>query len=107
MLGLEEAFSFQELETELMNPWLETINPLEGAGNEIKNCGDFTLCTGSALRKAHSSLLKVVVGELLLKVARYVDPNSDAEECKLRRGRRKDADNSIASKKLKFDMLQF
>ncbi|PSS26859.1 Methyl-CpG-binding domain-containing protein [Actinidia chinensis var. chinensis] len=106
VLGLEEAFSFQELETELMNPWLETINPLEGAGNEIKNCRDFTLCTGSALRKAHSSLLNVVVGELLLKVARYVDPNSDAEECKLRRGRRKDADNSIASKKLKFDMLQ-
>ncbi|PSS28633.1 Methyl-CpG-binding domain-containing protein [Actinidia chinensis var. chinensis] len=106
VLGLEEAFSFQELETELMNPWLETINPLEGAGNEIKNCRDFTSCTGSALRKAHSSLLKVVVGELLLKVAGYVDPNSDAEEYKSRRGRRKDADNSIASKKLKFDMLQ-
>ncbi|THG13468.1 hypothetical protein TEA_016752 [Camellia sinensis var. sinensis] len=106
ILSLEEPFSFQELENELLNPWLDTINPLDGTGNEIQNCGDVTLCTGAALRMAHSSMLKVVIGELLLKVAGYVDPNSDAGECKSKRGKKKDADNSLTSKKMKFDMLQ-
>lgn len=106
VIGLEETLSFQELENELMNPWLENINPLEGSGNDTLICGDFTLCTGAALRNAHSSLLKVLVRELLLKVAGYVDPNSDAGEGKSRRGRKKDADNLFASKKMKLDMLQ-
>ncbi|KAL6983676.1 hypothetical protein U1Q18_017055, partial [Sarracenia purpurea var. burkii] len=106
VLGLEETFSFQELENELLNPWLDTINPQAGAGNEVQACEDLSLCTGAALRKAHSSLLKVVVSELLSKVAGYVDPNYDAGECKSRRGRKKDVDNLCVSKKTKFDMLQ-
>lgn len=105
VLGLEKNFSFQELENELVNPWLDNINPLEGSGNETQNCGNFTLCTGAALKKAHSSLLKVVVREVLLKVSGYVDPSSDAVEGKSRRGRKKDADNSFASRKMKLDML--
>ncbi|XAR65059.1 Histone acetyltransferase [Bertholletia excelsa] len=104
VLGLEEPRSFQELENELMNPWSETTIPLEEAQNKIQICDDVTLCTGAALRRAHSSLLKVVVGELLLKVAGFVDPNFDSGECKSRRGRKKEADNSL--KKMKFDMLQ-
>ncbi|KAL7241003.1 hypothetical protein ACSBR2_006598 [Camellia fascicularis] len=106
VLGLEEPFSFQELENELMNPWLDTKNPLKEAENDFQNGGDVTLCTGAALRKAHSSLLKVVISELLLKVAGYIDPNFDVGECKSRRGKKKDADSSVTSKKTKFDMLK-
>lgn len=51
-------------------------------------------CTGLVLTKIHTSLLKVLVGELLNKVAVYVDPNVDARESKPRRGRKKDVDNS-------------
>ncbi|KAI0502436.1 hypothetical protein KFK09_017386 [Dendrobium nobile] len=51
-------------------------------------------CTGLALTKIHTSLLKVLIGELLNKVAVYVDPNADARESKPRRGRKKDVDNS-------------
>lgn len=103
---MKETFSFQKLENELMNPWLDNLNPPEGSGNETRICVDFTMCTGAALRKAHSSLLKVLVRELLLKVAAYVDPISDAAEGKSRRGRKKDADNLFASKKINLDMLQ-
>ncbi|XP_052173184.1 methyl-CpG-binding domain-containing protein 9-like [Diospyros lotus] len=106
VLGLEEPFSFQQLENELMNPWLNPINPLEGSQRVGKNCEDAMLCTGAVLRKAHGLLLKVLIGELLLKVGGYVDPNSDAGECKSRRGRKRDADNSSTLKKMKFDMLQ-
>ncbi|XP_020571229.1 methyl-CpG-binding domain-containing protein 9 [Phalaenopsis equestris] len=51
-------------------------------------------CTGLVLTKIHTSLLKVLVGELLNKVAVYVDPNVDARESKPRRGRKKDVDSS-------------
>uniref|UniRef100_F6HPN6 PHD-type domain-containing protein n=1 Tax=Vitis vinifera TaxID=29760 RepID=F6HPN6_VITVI len=60
---------------------------------------------GVALTKAHSALLKVLVGELLSKVAAFADPNFDAGESKSRRGRKKDADNLIPVKKMKVDKL--
>ncbi|RVW61837.1 Pumilio-like 4 [Vitis vinifera] len=60
---------------------------------------------GVALTKAHSALLKVLVGELLSKVAAFVDPNFDAGESKSRRGRKKGADNLIPVKKMKVDKL--
>ncbi|KAF8407934.1 hypothetical protein HHK36_007074 [Tetracentron sinense] len=65
----------------------------------------YSRCTGVALTKAHSSLLKVLIGELQSKVAALVDPNFDAGESKPRRGRKKDADNSTPAKKTKLDML--
>ncbi|XP_010251295.1 PREDICTED: methyl-CpG-binding domain-containing protein 9 [Nelumbo nucifera] len=65
----------------------------------------YNRCTGVALTKAHSTLLKVLIGELQSRVAAIVDPNFDAGESKSRRGRKKDADNSILVKKTKLDML--
>lgn len=60
---------------------------------------------GVALTKAHSALLKVLVGELLSKVAAFADPNFDAGEPKSRRGRKKDADNLTPVKQMKVDKL--
>ncbi|KAK8962697.1 Methyl-CpG-binding domain-containing protein 9 [Platanthera guangdongensis] len=63
-------------------------------------------CTGLTLSKIHTSLLKVLVGELLNKVAVYVNPNFDAKESKSRRGRKKDLDNSHI-KEAKLETLNF
>ncbi|XP_042500318.1 methyl-CpG-binding domain-containing protein 9-like [Macadamia integrifolia] len=65
----------------------------------------YSRCTGVALTKVHSSLLKVLIGELLSKVAPLVDPNYDAGESKPRRGRKKDADTSVPIKKMKINVL--
>ncbi|KAJ4961937.1 hypothetical protein NE237_021847 [Protea cynaroides] len=65
----------------------------------------YSRCTGVALAKAHSSLLKVLISELLSKVAPLIDPNYDAGELKPRRGRKKDADTSAPMKKVKINML--
>lgn len=62
-------------------------------------------CTGLALTKAHTSLLKVLVGELQSKVAAFVDPNFDAGESKSKRGRKKDVDIVVPMKTLKIDIL--
>lgn len=62
-------------------------------------------CTGIALTKAHSSLLKVLMGELQSKVAAFVDPNYDVGEPKSKRGRKKDVDNSVPNNKAKIDIL--
>ncbi|KAF5177826.1 Methyl-cpg-binding domain-containing protein [Thalictrum thalictroides] len=62
-------------------------------------------CTGVSLTKIHSSLLKILVGELQAKVAPLVDPNFDNGESKSRRGRKKDIDNSIPMKMSKIDMV--
>ncbi|KAL3501199.1 hypothetical protein ACH5RR_035648 [Cinchona calisaya] len=122
VLDLQEAFSFQELETELVNPWLDVPDLLEKSGNEIHEAGDVSSrrdnevsqvrsrtnscrCTGIVLAKIHGSLLKVLVGELLSKVAAYVDPNFDAGESKSRRGRKKDAEYTAFFMKMKLDMM--
>ncbi|KAK3041784.1 hypothetical protein RJ639_000300 [Escallonia herrerae] len=134
VLGVEDRFCIQDLEDELINPWLDCVNPVRKPANELHNInGDVTTenqepitveiesaieiagarpasnarsrWTGAILAKAHCSLLKVLVAELLFKVAAYVDPNFDAGESKSRRGRKKDLDNSVSPKKVKLDML--
>lgn len=50
-------------------------------------------------------LLGVLIGELQSKVAPLVDPNFDASESKLRRGRKKDFDTSLIAKRSKLNML--
>ncbi|KAA8529561.1 hypothetical protein F0562_033640 [Nyssa sinensis] len=155
VLGLEDALSFQELECELIDPWLDGQTLREKDGNKMQASGGVTLCksngvddhalhpssasasavssenphafismetvsmredahasmashsryTGVLLTKAHSSLLNVLVSELLTKVAAYVDPSFDAGESKSKRGRKKDLDNSITARKTKLDML--
>lgn len=61
-------------------------------------------CTGVVLAKAHSSLLKVLVGELLSKVAVFADPSVDTREQKSRRGRRKELEHTLPGKD-KIDLL--
>ncbi|KAL6558379.1 hypothetical protein OROMI_018729 [Orobanche minor] len=144
-------FSLQELEHELINPWVDGLNPpFQKLANGIKDMENFSSrkshiisdhamsssskslstgagelsasvvmsdvdpckvtsdshgkCTGAILTKANSSLLKMLVGELLVKVAPYVDPNSDAGGIKSKRSRKKALEKLVA-KKTKLDML--
>lgn len=157
ILGLDEPFSIEELEEELICPWSDDLNLLEKLETETQENQDITparpsgasghisssstdsslevftgnshafiqmetgpkkesaqarlasvtysRCSGVTLTKAHYSLLKVLVSELQSKVAALVDPNFDSGESKSRRGRKKDADNTIPTKKTKLNML--
>nr|GMD15082.1 methyl-cpg-binding domain-containing protein 9 [Ipomoea batatas] len=124
VLGLEDPFSFWELEDELLSPWIDGLNPSVNQESDIVDAGDTTVygdgvkssqgnvtynqesrCTGLVLAKTHSFLLNVLVKDLLMKVAVYVDPNFDVAESKPRRGRKKDADNLATLKKAKLDMF--
>lgn len=62
-------------------------------------------CTGVILSRAHISLLSILIGEMLFKVAAYVQPNVDTGEVKTKRGRKKDVENSGIPKRTKLDML--
>lgn len=122
VLGLQ-PFPFQEFVDELINPWLDSLNPLGISRNDIHDSADVSSsssreasqarvpchsccgCTGIILTRSHGSVLKVLVGELLSKVPAYMDPNFDAGESKPRRGRKKDAEHFAAVKKMKLDMM--
>lgn len=156
-MGLKEPLSFEELEEELVDPWLCSLNTLKRIERETGDSRDqaslgtrsanytgpfhigtsdsligeqnenkivpvetailreaaqdevasrtYGRCTGLALSKVHISLLKVLVGELVSKLAAHLDPNLDARESKSRRGRKKDADNSFPIRDLKNEML--
>ncbi|XP_073001033.1 methyl-CpG-binding domain-containing protein 9 [Typha latifolia] len=84
----------------------ETASAREGAQLKLA-AHTLGRCNGLTLAKVHSSLLKVLVGELLSKVAIYVDPNVDARESKSRRGRKKDADNTLSTKETKINIPTF
>lgn len=90
------------------NPFIfipvETASAREAAQTKLA-AHTYGRCCGVALTKAHTSLLKVLVGELLCRVAASVDPNFDARESKSRRGRKKDVDNSLLVKETKIDIL--
>ncbi|CAI9775390.1 unnamed protein product [Fraxinus pennsylvanica] len=122
VLGTGDPFSFQELESELINPWLDSLYQLENSGNETQDTGDATpyvrdgevsqgrvaclsRCTGQILAKTHVSLLKLLSSALLSKVVLYVSSKFDSGESKSRRGRKKDSDGLAASTKLKLDAL--
>ncbi|XP_021866769.2 methyl-CpG-binding domain-containing protein 9 isoform X2 [Spinacia oleracea] len=64
----------------------------------------YSKCTGISLRRAHISLLDVLVSELQIKVAAMVDPSIDTES-KSRRGRRRDVDSSILAIRPKLNLL--
>lgn len=57
-------------------------------------------CTGVVLTKAHVSLLKVLVGELLSKVVASSDSKQESK-----RGKRKEVENPTSVKKPKINML--
>lgn len=119
MLQLGQPFTFQELESELVNPWLDSY-PLDsrhetfesGVGassscDKASQSGSSSVgrCTGLLLAKILGSLLKLLVTELLSKAAVYVRPNLDAGESKSKRGRKKDLDWLAELRKTKLDML--
>lgn len=119
VLGLGQPFPFQELESELVSPWLDSY-PLDSrhetvdagdapssSGEKVSQAGAACLgrCTGLLLAKILGSLLKLLASELLSKAAVYVCPSFDAGESKSRRGRKKDLDCLAALKKTKLDML--
>ncbi|CBI34941.3 unnamed protein product, partial [Vitis vinifera] len=83
---------------------METGQKKEAAQAKLASV-TYSRCSGVTLTKAHNSLLKVLVSELQFKVAALVDPNFDSGESKSRRGRKKDADNAIPTKKTKLNML--
>ncbi|KAK4485774.1 hypothetical protein RD792_008421 [Penstemon davidsonii] len=119
VLGLGQPFSFQELESELVTPWLGSY-PLD-CGHETMDIGDAAPSkdekvsraraafigkfSGLLLAKIIGSLLKLLVSELLSKVAAYVCPNFDAGEFKSRRGKKKDLDCLAALRKTKLEIL--
>ncbi|KAH6770771.1 hypothetical protein C2S52_015574 [Perilla frutescens var. hirtella] len=119
VLGLGQPFTFQELESELVNPWLdsypldsrhETADTGDGASSsceKVSQAGSACTgrCTGLLLAKILGSLLKLLVTELLSKAAVYVRPNLDTGESKSKRGRKKDLDWLTELKKTKLDML--
>ncbi|KAK7271687.1 hypothetical protein RJT34_27787 [Clitoria ternatea] len=90
--SLESSHAFIQVETEAMK---------EAAQVKLASF-TYGRCFGIALTKAHNSLLRVLIGELLSKVAALVDPNSEPGETRTRRGRRKDIDSV---KRTKLNML--
>lgn len=93
--SLESYHSFIQVETEAMK---------EAAQVKLASF-TYARCFGVALTKAHNSLLRVLIGELLSRVAALVDPNSEPGETRTRRGRRKDVDSAFPAKRTKLNML--
>ncbi|KAL5150389.1 Methyl-CpG-binding domain-containing protein 9 [Glycine soja] len=94
-VSIESSHAFIHVETEAMK---ET--------DQVKLASfTYARCFGVALTKAHKSLLRVLIGELLSKVAALVDPNSEPGESRTRRGRRKDMDSAVPAKRTKLNML--
>lgn len=124
VLGLKVPFSLEEIEEELVSPWIDKASSMGKPTLEIQDVREITLARGGMdspsgrlgfhqdsryagvlLTKIHGLLLKALVPELLSKVAAYVDPNVGAGGVKSRRGRKKDPDNLANLKKTKLDML--
>ncbi|TKY50406.1 Methyl-CpG-binding domain-containing protein 9 [Spatholobus suberectus] len=93
--SIESSHAFIQVETEAMK---------EAAQVKLASF-TYARCFGVALTEAHNSLLRVLIGELLSKVAALVDPNSEPGETRTRRGRRKDMDSAVPAKRTKLNML--
>jgi methyl-CpG-binding domain-containing protein 9 len=122
ILDLKEPLFLEELEKELINPWFNELDFPEksdrGMGGSSRGgdgdcrliseacpsgstgASSYVRCFGASLTKAHSSLLRVLIGELQSKVAALVDPNSEPGEARTRRGRRKDMDSAVPRTKI-------
>ncbi|PON43794.1 Methyltransferase [Trema orientale] len=83
---------------------METGAMKEAAQSKLASI-TYSRSSGVALTKAHYSLLRVLVGELQVKVAALVDPNFDSGESRSKRGRKKDVDSSIFVKRTKLNTL--
>lgn len=92
---MESSHAFIQMETEAMK---------EAAQVKLASF-TYARCFGVTLTKAHNSLLRVLIGELLSRVAVLVDPNSEPGETRTRRGRKKDMDSGLPAKRTKLNML--
>ncbi|KAL3654072.1 hypothetical protein CASFOL_003753 [Castilleja foliolosa] len=102
VLELGQPFTLRELESELVSPWSDAC--LSDSRQKSEITGDACLDTSPAgvlYAKIVGSLLKLLVSELLSKVAVYICPG----ESKSRRGKKKDLDCLSALKRTKLDML--
>lgn len=66
--------------------------------------GSLGQCGGIWLAMIHTSLLKLLLNEVISRAVVFVDPTAEARESRPRRGRRKDVESSV-SKDLKVDTL--
>uniref|UniRef100_A0A7N0VDH2 Methyl-CpG-binding domain-containing protein 9 n=2 Tax=Kalanchoe fedtschenkoi TaxID=63787 RepID=A0A7N0VDH2_KALFE len=157
ILGLKAPPSFEELEKDLMSPWLDCSELTDRLRDEltrsedVPSYGDVTYHTndeilfstiehntadcnndsaipistgamretmnvklalrtykrfaGVGLTRVHCSMLKLVVTELLSRVALIVDPNLDTGEQKSKRVRKRDAEGSVPFWREKLSML--
>lgn len=133
IIGLKEVPSYEQLEDELIDPWPICANQNEllsnaetGLTNNEEIVSVFIPVETSSMKEAdqdklaaqtlgrysgvvlpgvHLTLFKVLFGELLSKVAIFVDPNIDPKESKPRRGRKRDTESLNSAKELNFDML--
>lgn len=74
----------------------------EEVGDEVQAklaSKNYVRYAGEALTKVHCSMLKLVITELLSKFAFIVDPNIDTGEHKSKRGKKRDAEGSVFSRK--------
>lgn len=62
-------------------------------------------CTGFILTNTHSSLLNILISELLVKVAPRVYPDFDTRYFKSKQGKKNHTKNSVTTKKAKFDVI--
>ncbi|KAL5207727.1 hypothetical protein ABZP36_032162 [Zizania latifolia] len=83
---------------------VETFSMKEAAQDKLA-AQTIGRCSGVILPGVHLTLFRVLFGELLSKVAIFLDPNIDPKESKTRRGRKRDTENLISAKEFKFDML--
>ncbi|XP_015076296.1 methyl-CpG-binding domain-containing protein 9 isoform X2 [Solanum pennellii] len=124
VLGLKVPFLFEEIEEELVSPWIDKTSSMEMPAIEIQDVREITLARGGIdslsgrfgfhqnsryagvlLTKIHGLLLKALVTELLSKVAVYVDSNIGTGGSKSRRGRKKDPESLATVRKSQLDML--
>ncbi|XP_031480656.1 methyl-CpG-binding domain-containing protein 9 isoform X1 [Nymphaea colorata] len=83
---------------------VETLSVNEAAQGRVAS-RTYGRCTGVALAKAHTALLKLLVGELQYKVTAILDPNADAGEQRPKRGRKRDSEVLQPLRKPKPDVL--
>ncbi|KAI3670057.1 hypothetical protein L6452_41650 [Arctium lappa] len=124
-LGVEDLLSFDELEKELLCPWMDSLDSPEEVVQE--NFHDFsstvathglgessiletlemncTRCMGDKLTTVHQALLPELVSELLDKIASVVNIASEAEVSKSKWGHKKDTANRNMAKRIKLDMI--
>ncbi|KAJ4830037.1 hypothetical protein Tsubulata_027695 [Turnera subulata] len=125
VFGLEEAFSFKELEDELIDCSSDVRGSSVSMANEMSQHALSTdetepssatdkkrrapdasnSCRGRILTKAHCSLLKVLFTELQPKLSAFMDPTLETGESKPRKRRKKEADNLTFAKKTMLDWL--